>query len=118
MITAMGEDFSKNLGLNYRFVLNLGLIIVSLISAITLITIGTIPFLGLVIPNIVSIYNGDNLKKNIPHTLMLGALFVLICDMIGRVIIFPFEISISLTVGMIGSGLFLYLIMKRGAYDV
>lgn len=59
----MGEDFAVNLGVNYNVVVNVGLAIVSLICAVTLITVGNIPFLGLIIPNIVSIYSGDNLKE-------------------------------------------------------
>lgn len=115
-IAGMGEDFSKNLGLHYKTIVNIGLILVAAISAIVLITVGAIPFLGLIIPNIVSIYNGDNLKKNLPHTAVLGAVFVLFCDIVGRIIIFPFEISISLTVGIIGSIIFLYLLIRRSDY--
>src|SRR5699024_8723969 len=100
-IAGMGEDFSKNLGLNYRQVVNLGLIIVALVTASVVLSVGMIPFLGLIIPNIVTIYQGDHLKKSLLHTALLGAVFVLICDIIGRVIIYPYEIPISLTVGVI-----------------
>src|SRR5699024_3376144 len=57
-IAGMGEDFSKNLGLNYRQVVNLGLIIVALVTASVVLSVGMIPFLGLIIPNIVTIYQG------------------------------------------------------------
>ncbi|NWK72142.1 ABC transporter permease [Bacillus paramycoides] len=115
-VAGMGEDFAANLGMNYNRVLNIGLVIVSLISALVVLTVGMIPFLGLVIPNIVSIYRGDNLKNSLPHTALLGAVFVLACDILGRVVIYPYEISIGLTVGVIGSGIFLYLLMRRNAY--
>ncbi|KFN01472.1 ABC transporter permease [Bacillus clarus] len=115
-VAGMGEDFAANLGMNYNRVLNIGLIIVSLISALVVLTVGMIPFLGLIIPNIVSIYRGDNLKNSLPHTALLGAVFVLACDILGRVVIYPYEISIGLTVGVIGSGIFLYLLMRRNAY--
>src|SRR5699024_149589 len=82
-IAGMGEDFSKNLGLNYRQVVNLGLIIVALVTASVVLSVGMIPFLGLIIPNIVTIYQGDHLKKSLLHTALLGAVFVLICDIIG-----------------------------------
>ena len=112
----MGEEFSINLGLNYNFVVNVGLVIVALISAVTIITVGNIPFLGLIIPNIVSLYSGDNLKKTLYHTALLGPVFLLICDILGRIIIFPFEISIGMMVGVIGSAIFLYMII-RGTKD-
>ena len=115
-IVGMGEEFSINLGLNYNFVVNVGLVIVALISAVTIITVGNIPFLGLIIPNIVSLYSGDNLKKTLYHTALLGPIFLLICDILGRIIIFPFEISIGMMVGVIGSAIFLYMII-RGTKD-
>ncbi|MGX4668219.1 ABC transporter permease [Cerasibacillus sp. JNUCC 74] len=117
-IAGMGEDFSKNLGLNYRQVVNLGLVIVALVTASVVLAVGVIPFLGLIIPNIVSIYRGDHLKKSLLHTALLGAVFVLACDIIGRVIIYPYEIPISLTVGVIGSGLFIYLLFRRKRYGI
>ncbi len=113
-----GKISQKNLGLNYRQVVNLGLIIVALVTASVVLTVGMIPFLGLIIPNIVTIYRGDHLKKSLAHTAALGAVFVLICDIIGRVIIYPYEIPINLTVGVIGSGIFLYLLLRRKKYGL
>ncbi|MBR8660407.1 MULTISPECIES: ABC transporter permease [unclassified Brevibacillus] len=115
-VAGMGEEFSKNLGLNYKQVVNVGLIIVALVTSSVVLTVGTIPFLGLIIPNIVSLYLGDHLKKSLAHTALLGAVFVLFCDILGRIIIYPYEISISLTVGVIGSGIFAYLLMRRQAH--
>ncbi|TWT24687.1 ABC transporter permease [Planomicrobium sp. CPCC 101110] len=115
-VAGMGEDFSKNLGLKYRSVVNLGLTLVALITATVVLTVGVIPFLGLIIPNIVSIFKGDHLQKTLPHTAMLGAIFLLVCDILGRVLIYPYEISISLMVGVIGSFIFLFLLFRRKAY--
>lgn len=117
-IAGMGEDFSKNLGLNYRQVVNLGLMITALVTASVVLSVGVIPFLGLIIPNIVTIYQGDHLKKSLIHTALLGAVFVLMCDVIGRIIIYPYEIPISLTVGVIGSGIFIYLLLRRKKYGL
>lgn len=115
-VAGMGEDFSKNLGLKYKRIVNIGLILVALVTTTVILTVGMIPFLGLIIPNIVSIFHGDHLKKTLPHTALLGAIFLLICDILGRVLIYPYEISISLMVGVIGSGIFLYLLFRRKAY--
>lgn len=112
-VVGMGEAFAKNLGLNYNRVVNVGVVIIALISSLVVITVGQIPFLGLIIPNIVSLYGGDNLKKNLMPTALLGAVFLLFCDILGRIIIFPYEIPISLMVGVIGSVIFLYLLVRR-----
>lgn len=116
-IAGMGEDFSTNLGMNHKKIVNIGLVIVALMTSVVIITVGMIPFLGLIVPNIVTIYKGDNLKNSLPHTALLGAIFVLACDIIGRTLIFPYEIAIGVTVGVIGSGLFLYLVMRRRVYE-
>lgn len=115
-VAGMGESFSINLGVKYKQIVNIGLVIVSLITSITILTVGMLPFLGLIIPNIVSIYRGDHLRKSLPHTALLGAVFVLACDILGRVIIFPYEISIGLMVGVIGSAIFLFMLIRRGHY--
>ena len=111
-IAGMGEDFAANLGLNYNRVINVGVSIVALISSLVIITVGRIPFLGLIVPNIVTILQGDNIRKNIFHTALLGSIFLLFCDIIGRIIIYPYEIPISLTVGVIGSVIFLVLLVR------
>ena len=112
-IVGMGKDFAVNLGLNYNEVLYLGLLIVAVVSSIIIVSVGVIPFLGLIIPNIVTLYLGDNLKKVLSHTALLGAVFVLMCDILGRSVIYPYEISINAVVGVFGSGIFLLLLFKR-----
>lgn len=112
-VVGMGETFSKNLGLNYRSTINLGLFCVSLTVSVIMITVGAIPFLGLVIPNIVSILYGDNLKKILPYTALFGAIFLAICDILGRLIIYPYEIPIGIMVGTIGGIIFLILLLKK-----
>jgi len=112
-IVGMGKDFATNLGLNYNQVLYIGLLIVSTVSSIIIVSVGVIPFLGLIIPNLVALYLGDNLKKILSHTALLGAVFVLFCDILGRCLIYPYEISINAVVGVMGSGIFLYFLLKR-----
>ncbi|WP_298065841.1 iron chelate uptake ABC transporter family permease subunit, partial [uncultured Cetobacterium sp.] len=70
-------------------------------------------FLGLIIPNIVSLFFGDNLSKNRYITGALGSLFLLLCDILGRVIIYPHEIPIGMITGGFGSGIFLAMIFRR-----
>lgn len=115
-IVGMGEDIALNLGISYNGILFLGLIIVSIITSVVIVSIGVIPFLGLIIPNLVAIYRGDNLKKNLIYIALCGALFLLICDIISRLVIFPFEMPLSITTGVLGSLIFIFLLLKRKTY--
>lgn len=112
-VIGMGEDFAKNLGLNYKSVMNIGLFCVSLTVSAVVITAGVIPFLGLIVPNVVSLMFGDNLKKTLPYVALTGAIFLLISDIIGRLVIYPYEVPIGVTVSIIGAVIFLILIFKR-----
>jgi iron complex transport system permease protein len=112
-VAGMGEDFTTNLGLNYRVTMRLGLIIVSLISAVVVTTVGAVPFLGLVVPNIVSLLFGDNLRRAVPWTALFGAGFVLVCDIIGRTIRYPYEVPVGMVMAVVGAILFLVLILRK-----
>lgn len=112
-IVGMGKEVCINLGISYNFVLGLGLFIVSIITSVIVLTVGVIPFLGLIIPNIISIYKGDNLKRNLSYIALSGALFLLICDIFARIIIFPFEMPISIVAGVFGSLIFIWILLKR-----
>ncbi|MCX8278861.1 ABC transporter permease [Phyllobacterium sp. 0TCS1.6C] len=114
-VAGLGEDFTTNLGLNYRHVVTLGLIIVSMVSASVVVTVGSIPFLGLIIPNIVSLFVGDNMRRAVPWVAVLGAGLVLACDIAGRLIRYPYEIPIGTMMGVTGSAIFLYLLLRRGS---
>jgi iron complex transport system permease protein len=112
-VAGMGEAFSSNLGLNYRKVMSLGLIIVSMVTACVVVTAGVVPFLGLIVPNVVSMIMGDNLRRSLPWIGLCGAALVLVCDIIGRVINAPFEIPVGAVLGIVGSLFFLYLLIGR-----
>lgn len=112
-LVALGEDMATNLGLSYQKVIKIGVIIVAVISALVVVTVGSIPFIGLIVPNIISMFMGDNLKGSLAITALSGGVFVLICDIFGRLIIYPYELPISLTVGVIGSIIFLFLILRN-----
>ncbi|WP_194750441.1 ABC transporter permease [Staphylococcus chromogenes] len=111
-IAGMGRDFSKNLGVNYDVIMNIGLFITATITALVVVTVGTLPFLGLIVPNIVSMFKGDHLKNALPHTAMLGAMFVMFSDIVGRVVVYPYEINIGLTIGIFGTVIYILMLMK------
>lgn len=112
-IVGMGKDFSKNLGVNYNLVLFLGLSIAAMISASIVVVVGSISYIGLIVPNLVAMFKGDKIRGTMADTALFGALFVLVCDMIGRIVIYPYELPIELIVGIIGSLLFIGLLFYR-----
>ena len=112
-IVGIGKDFSQNLGVNYKLVLFLGLTIASMITASVITVVGQISYIGLIVPNIVAMFKGDKIKGTLVDTALLGALFVLICDMIARSVIMPYELPIELIAGIIGSVLFIGMLMYK-----
>lgn len=110
-VASLGREASIGLGLNYSAVVALGLTIVSMVTALVVVTVGMIPFLGLVVPNIVSRLMGDNLRRSLPWVAFAGAILVLGCDLLGRIVRYPYEVPIGTVFGVIGSAIFLYLLL-------
>ncbi len=121
-IVGMGEDFSRNLGVNYKFILFIGLSLSAIITASVVVVVGTISYLGLIIPNIISMFKGDKIRGTLPDAALLGALFVLVCDLIARSAIqspegsLDIEVAVELIIGIIGSILFIGTIVYRMKY--
>jgi len=114
-IAGMGKDVSISLGLNYRQVLWIGLLIVSQITAFTVVTVGMLPFVGLVVPNIVRRLMGDNTRRVLPLVALMGGALVLASDVIGRLIRYPYEIPAATIFGVAGTAIFLWLLFSRQA---
>ena len=112
-IVGMGADMATSLGLSYPAMVTFGLMLVAATIASTIITVGAIPFVGLIIPNLVSLYHGDNLARTLPLIALGGASFLLVCDIAGRLVIQPFEMPIGLTTGLLGGIMFLVLIWRK-----
>ncbi|MEG0732135.1 MAG: iron chelate uptake ABC transporter family permease subunit [Vagococcus sp.] len=111
-IVGMGEDIAVTIGLNYEKIQLLGLLLVAVASSVTLVTIGGLPFIGVIIPNIVSQFFGDQMKNTLWITAVSGSLFLVICDILSRIIRQPYEVPVSLIVGVIGSVIFISLLIK------
>ena len=112
-LVGMGEGMATSLGLNYPATVALGLLLVAVTVSATVISVGAIPFVGLVIPNLVALRYGDNLGRTLSIVALSGASLLLACDILGRVLIYPFEVPIGLTAGSVGGVLFLALIIWR-----
>jgi iron complex transport system permease protein len=111
-VAGMGETFAVNLGIAYDRVVRTGLVLVSVVTAIVVVTVGAIPFLSLVVPNLVTLAMGDNIRRVLPVTALAGAAFVLVCDVIGRLIRYPYEIPVGSVVGVVGGVLFIGMLLR------
>ncbi|MCW1931431.1 ABC transporter permease [Pararhodobacter zhoushanensis] len=116
-VAGLGRDMATGLGVNHRAVRAAGVLLVALLSAAVIVTVGMIPFLGLVVPNIVSLLLGDNLRRTLPVVCLSGAALVMACDIAGRLVVRPYEMPIGLTMGIVGSGLFLWLLTRSRRHD-
>lgn len=112
-IVSIGRNAAIGLGLNYHQTVALGLTSISIVTALTVVTVGAIPFVGLVVPNIVSRLFGDNARKTLPITALVGALLVLLCDIFGRIVRFPYEVPVGTILGVVGAVMFLWILYAR-----
>lgn len=112
-IVGMGQDFASNLGLSYKKIMFLGLSIAAVITAAIVSVVGAISYIGLIVPNLMSMFKGDRIRGSLFDTALFGALFVLVCDMIGRVLIAPYELPIGLIIGILGSIIFIIMLFYR-----
>lgn len=109
-LLGLGEDRARSLGLNAHQTMLAGLAIVAAMVAAVVVTVGSLPFVGLIVPNLVSRWRGDNLRANLPLIGVAGAGAVLAADVLGRLIRWPYEIPAGTVFAVIGAGLFLWLL--------
>ncbi|WP_331664171.1 ABC transporter permease [Lacrimispora sp.] len=112
-LAGLGEDVATSLGVNYNMIIILGTGLISFAVGIVTAVIGNLPFLGLIVPNIVSMYRGDNLRSNLPWVCVLGMGVITLCDIISRTIIMPFEVPVSLILGTVGSIVFIVILLRQ-----
>jgi len=112
-VAGLGEEIATNIGVNYDRVILLGTALIAVVTGVVTVVVGSLPFLGLIVPNIVSMVRGDDLRSNLPWVCLLGIAIVTVCDLIGRTIIMPFEVPVSLILGVIGAVVFVALLLRQ-----
>lgn len=111
-VAGLGEDIATNVGLNYNRTILIGTGLVAVATGVVTVVVGNLPFLGLIVPNVVSLFRGDDLRSNLPWVCLLGVGLVTVCDLIGRTIIMPFEVPVSLILGVVGAAVFIALLLR------
>lgn len=112
-VAGLGQDVATNVGLDYHRVVLLGTGLVAVATGIVTVVVGNLPFLGLVVPNIVWLYRGDDLRSNLPWVCLLGVAVVTASDILGRIVAMPFEIPVALILAVLGSVVFITLLLRR-----
>ncbi|MDK8625585.1 ABC transporter permease [Corynebacterium appendicis] len=112
-VAGLGKDVATNVGLNYERVVLLGVALVAVASGVVTVVVGMLPFIGLIVPNLVSMFRGDDLRSNLPWVCLVGIAVVTVCDILGRTIIAPFEIPVSVILGIVGAAVFVILIVRQ-----
>ena len=112
-VAGLGQDVATNVGLNYNRIVLVGTSLVAVAAGVVTVVVGNLPFLGLIVPNIVSMMRGDDLRSNLPWVCLTGIGVVTVCDLIGRTIIAPFEMPVSVILGVVGAAVFIAMIVRR-----
>ena len=112
-VAGLGQDIATNVGVNYNQILLIGTALIAVATGVVTVVVGNLPFLGLIVPNIVSMFRGDDLRSNLPWVCLLGIAIVTVCDIVGRTIIMPFEVPVSLILGIVGAIVFIALLLKQ-----
>lgn len=117
-IAGLGEDITTNLGLNYNQIILRANILIAIACGIVAAVIGNLPFLGLIVPNLVSLYRGDDLRANIPWVCLVSMIVMLAADILSRTIIAPFELPVSLILGSAGSIIFIIILLNQRRFKI
>lgn len=112
-IAGLGEDVATGVGLDYRRIVLVGTALIALASGVVTVVVGNLPFLGLIVPNVVSLIRGDDLRSNLPWVALGGIALITACDIVARVINMPFEVPVSLILAMVGSVVFIALLLRQ-----
>lgn len=112
-LAGLGEDIATTLGVNYNRLILFANTLVAIVVGVVAAVIGNIPFLGLIVPNIVSMVRGDDLRSNLPWVCVIGMGIITLCDIIARTIIKPFEVPVSLILGTVGAAVFILILLQQ-----
>lgn len=109
----LGEETAHTLGVNVsKLRWNLVVLVAMIVGAIVAFC-GMIGFVGFVIPHIVRSIFGSNHKVVIPISAYIGSIFLLLCDIIARIVIVPEELPIGIITSLIGAPFFIYILERK-----
>ncbi|WP_323745110.1 ABC transporter permease [Actinomyces haliotis] len=112
-VAGLGQDVATSVGVDYERVVLTATALVAVATGVVTVVVGSLPFLGLIVPNLVSMLRGDDLRSNLPWVCLAGIVLVTACDLLARTVISPFEVPVSVVLGIVGAAVFVTLILRR-----
>lgn len=109
----LGEDVSTGLGANVKLIKLTSTVIVLVLSALAVIVIGPVGYIGLMIPHIVRPIVGTDYRYVLPASAVLGALLVVVVDIIARIVIAPLEFPVGILITMVGVPFFIFVSRRQ-----
>jgi iron complex transport system permease protein len=110
---SLGEDVAKGLGQNTGWVKGLSALAVVLLAGASVAVAGPIGFVGLVMPHMVRFVVGVDYRWVLPYSALVGAVFLLLCDVVARLIARPAEMPVGIMTALIGGPFFIWLVRWR-----
>jgi iron complex transport system permease protein len=108
----LGEEKARHLGINANATIRILFIITSLLTGACIAVAGVIGFVGLVIPHMVRLFVGSDYRTVLISSFLSGSLFLILCDIIARIIIAPNELPIGVITGIAGGVVFIVLLSR------
>ena len=110
---ALGDSLASALGAKVARIRVLGLVATTLLCGAATAVAGPITFVGLVVPHVVRAFTGPDNRWILPLSMVGGAILVLASDVIGRVVLWPSELAVSVVTAVIGAPVFILIVRRR-----
>jgi iron complex transport system permease protein len=111
---SLGEEGAAQLGVNVESLKRRTFVIGSLLTALAVAVAGMIGFVGLVVPHVLRLLFGPDHRLLLPGAFLGGAAFLVLADLVSRMLIAPNELPVGVVTALIGGPFFLYLLRRRG----
>ena len=112
-ILSLGDEIALSLGLRVKLYRFLFIATASLLAGGAVSIVGLLGFVGLIVPHTARLIVGNDAKMLIPVSALLGGSFVILCDLLARVIFAPYEIPVGIIMSLLGGPFFIWLIIKK-----
>ena len=112
-VMLLGQDAATTLGVNIVQLRKIYMALSACITGVMVAVVGTIGFVGLIVPHVTRMFTGAEHRRLIPASLLLGSIFLVWCDVFARIYLQNVELPIGIVTGIIGGPFFIYLMLTK-----